>query len=86
VLDTWSGLTRDLLLARLGELGRLRDPGLLEDLQAIAPTVDEADLAAFLARITRAGELLEANLVPELLLDALAVSWPRAGASRKAAG
>jgi DNA polymerase III delta' subunit len=82
VLETWSALTRDLLLARLGELGRLHDPSLIEDLQASAPLIDQEELVTFLARIARSGELLEANLAPELLLDALAVGWPSAAAAR----
>jgi hypothetical protein len=38
--------------------------------------VPAADLAGFLARLGRAGELLEVNVAPELLLDSLVLGWP----------
>ena len=35
-----------------------------------------APLAAFLDRLARAGELLDVNVAPELLLDSLVLAWP----------
>ena len=32
--------------------------------------------SAFLARLSRAGELVDANVAPELVLDVLLVRWP----------
>jgi hypothetical protein len=34
------------------------------------------DLAAFLDRLARAGELLDVNVAPELLVDSLVLAWP----------
>ena len=38
--------------------------------------------AAFLARLTRAGELVDGNVSPELVLDVLLVRWPVVGSGR----
>jgi hypothetical protein len=35
-------------------------------------------VGAFLRRLDEAGELLEANVRPEIVLDALLLAWPRA--------
>jgi hypothetical protein len=39
-----------------------------------------AELGTFLGRLDSAGELLEANVRPELVLDTLLLHWPRAAA------
>ncbi len=78
LLDVWRGLARDLALAELGAVRSIRDVGLLEELTAAAATVDPGEFAAFIGRLARAGELLEANVSPELVLDVLLVRWPRA--------
>ena len=83
----WRDLTRDLLVTRLGAERDVRDPGLLDDLRVAAaafgepgrdPAHDPAarSLTAFLKRLDDAGELLEANVRPELVLDALLLAWP----------
>jgi len=41
---------------------------------------------AFLGRLVRAAELLEANANPELLVDTLVLAWPRSRAAGSAAG
>jgi alpha-amylase/alpha-mannosidase (GH57 family) len=51
---------------------------LLDDLAAVAPRVASASVVAFLGRLVRAAELLEANANPELLVDVLVVAWPAA--------
>jgi hypothetical protein len=79
LLDAWRGLARDLALAQLGAVRSIRDVGLLEELQATAAIAPPDAFAAFLARIARAGELLDANVSPELVLDVLLVRWPAAG-------
>jgi DNA polymerase-3 subunit delta' len=48
----------------------------------LAPLVPRsAALGSFLGRLDSAGELLEANVRPELVLDTLLLHWPRADAS-----
>jgi len=46
--------------------------------------VQAARLTAFLGRLDAAGELLEANVRPELVLDTLLLAWPSATAARAA--
>ena len=71
----WRDVARDLLLVRLGEERRLRDPALIDDLRAadMAP----AAITAFLERLDRAAELIDGNVSPELAIDVLLVRWPR---------
>jgi DNA polymerase-3 subunit delta' len=82
LIGLWRDLGRDLLLVRLGLDREIRDPALLDDLRAAA-AADETrgdagrDLAGFLARLDDDGELLEANVRPELLVDSLLLAWPR---------
>jgi DNA polymerase III delta' subunit len=79
VLDVWRDLTRDLLVA-----GDQREPGhdptLIDELAAAATVVPVDAAGAFLGRLARAGELLELNIAPELLLDGLVLRWPVATA------
>ncbi|MEO5939265.1 MAG: hypothetical protein ABIZ72_00115 [Candidatus Limnocylindrales bacterium] len=91
VVGLWRELARDLLVVILGQERQVRDPALLDDLReaaarlaAGAPDRDGdagmADggeaLGGFLARLDAAGELLEANVRPELVLDTLVLRWP----------
>jgi hypothetical protein len=82
LIGLWRDLGRDLLLVRLGLDREIRDPALLDDLRAAAAADgkrgdDGRDLAGFLARLDADGELLEANVRPELLVDSLLLAWPR---------
>ena len=86
LLDAWRGLARDLALAQLGAVRSIRDVGLLEELQATAAIAPPDAFAAFLGRLARAGELLDANVSPELVLDVLLVRWPAAGRGAVLAG
>jgi DNA polymerase-3 subunit delta' len=79
LLDAWRGLARDLALAQLGAVRSIREIGLLEELQATAAIAPPDAFAAFLGRLARAGELVDANVSPELVLDVLLVRWPAAG-------
>ncbi len=83
----WQDLARDMALVALGERRLVRDPGLLDDLEAAVTREGTAPgqrhhasgaggPAAFLARLSRAAELLEGNVAPELVLDTLVVAWP----------
>lgn len=77
LLDAWRELARDLALAQSGSLAEVREIALLEELEVAARDLPPGAAAAALARIVRAGELLEANVSPELLLDVLLLRWPR---------
>lgn len=81
LVGVWREVARDLVVAALGEDRRVRDPALLDDLRATAKRLGEGAAAAagsFLRRLDAAGELLEANVRPELVLDGLLLGWPRA--------
>jgi len=81
LLEVWRDLVHDLALARAGELRGLRDPGLLDELAAVGPRLPKGEPGWFLARLARTGELLEANVAPELALDVLVLAWPHVAAS-----
>lgn len=70
-------LVHDLALAASGDLRGLRDPGLIDDLGAVAARLPAGAAAAALADVARTGELIEANVAPELALDVLVLRWPR---------
>jgi DNA polymerase-3 subunit delta' len=78
LLGAWTAVARDLAVAAAGSPGAVRDIALLDDLAAVAPRVASASVVAFLGRLVRAAELLEANANPELLVDVLVVAWPSA--------
>jgi len=77
LVTLWSDVARDLALAGAGGGRSVRDPVLLEELTAVAATVEPGVAAAFLDRTARAAELLVSNVSPELILDTLALAWPR---------
>ena len=71
----WREVARDLAVAGLGDERLIRDAGLLDELRAAAG-ITPVELGAFLERLDRSGELIEANASPELVLDVLVLSWP----------
>jgi DNA polymerase-3 subunit delta' len=80
IVALWRELARDLVVAGLGAERQLRDPALLDDLRAAAAELGPGggtDVGTFLGRLDVAGELLEANVRPELVLDSLLLAWPR---------
>jgi DNA polymerase-3 subunit delta' len=83
----WADLTRDLVLCRIGLPGDVRDLALLDETAAAAARLDADAPAAFLDRLGRAGIQLRGNVSPELVLDDLAIGWPRPidGAGRRPA-
>ena len=76
LIAIWRDLARDLTVAGLGDERLVHDVGLLDELRA-ATGISTAELAGFLERLDRGGELLEANASPELVLDVLVLAWPR---------
>jgi DNA polymerase-3 subunit delta' len=81
LLDAWRELARDLALAQAGSGRSIRDVALLEEVAAAARALPPGGAEAALVRLSRASELVDANVSPELVLDVLLVRWPqRAGA------
>ncbi len=78
LLATWAAVARDLAVVAAGAPGAVRDPALLDDLERASARVAPSDPPAFLVRLSRAVQLLEANANPELLVDVLVLAWPPA--------
>jgi DNA polymerase III subunit delta' len=78
ILDLWLDLARDLALAARGATGSMRDMALLEDLETMAARTEPGAVDASLTRLTRARELVDANVSPELVLDVALLRWPAA--------
>ncbi len=76
LLEIWTDVARDLLSTATGDRRRVRDQGLLDDLDANA-SVDRGAVAAFVERLVETSRRLESNVSPELALDVLVVAWPR---------
>jgi DNA polymerase-3 subunit delta' len=77
LVGLWSDVARDLALSNRGLASSVRDLGLLDETNAQAARLDGRELDAFLDRLGRAGVLLVGNVSPELVLDDLALAWPR---------
>jgi hypothetical protein len=71
----WRDVARDLALVALGEPGGVRQLELLDDLEAAARRLPAGFAAAQLQRLDVAGERLEGNVGPELVVDVLALGW-----------
>ena len=79
LLDAWRALAIDLARARLGDDGRLHDPGLLEEVRGAAVGLPASSLEGFIGELARAEDVLDGNANPELTVDVLALAWPRLG-------
>jgi DNA polymerase III delta' subunit len=77
LLGLWMDVARDLTLAANGGGRSVRDTVLLEELVDVASALPPGSAARFLERAGRSAELLASNVSPELLLDSLALAWPR---------
>lgn len=71
----WRDVARDLALVSLGELGEVRQIDLLDDLETVARRLPSGFPQAQLRRLEVAGERLEGNVSPELVVDELALGW-----------
>ncbi|MEZ0239179.1 MAG: hypothetical protein ACAH65_00125, partial [Chloroflexota bacterium] len=71
----WRDVARDLALVALGEAAGIRQLDLLDDLEAAIDRLPVSFAAAQLRRLEVAGERLEGNVSPELVIDALAIGW-----------
>jgi DNA polymerase-3 subunit delta' len=77
VVSLWTDVTRDVALCQRGLERAVRDLDRLDDTRALAAELDHDAVTAFLDRLGRATVLLGTNVSPELVLDDLALSWPR---------
>ena len=77
LVGLWTDVARDLALSSRGLASSVRDLGLLDETNAQAARLDGSALDAFLDRLGRAAVLLVGNVSPELVLDDLALAWPR---------
>jgi hypothetical protein len=71
----WRDVVRDLALVEMGEPGDVRQVDLLDDLDAATTRLPPAFAPEQLRRLDVAGERLEGNVSPELVIDALALGW-----------
>ena len=81
LLGLWADVARDLVLVGSGGARSVHDTVLLDELSAISAAIPPGSAAAFLARAARSAELLAGNVSPELVLDALVLSWPSRSAA-----
>ena len=75
LVGIWGSVLRDLALAGRGASASIRDLDLIDDLATVAPTLAPDRAGALLRDLDLAGERLEGNVSPELVLDVLAVRW-----------
>ena len=77
LIGLWRDLARDLAVVAADGAGTsVREVRALEELERAASAIPAGAAAAALTRLLRAGELLDANVSPELLLDVLLIRWP----------
>ena len=71
----WRDVARDLALVTMGDGGDVRQLDLLDDLEVAARRLPRDFAPSQLRRLDVAGERLEGNVSPELVVDALAIGW-----------
>ena len=75
LVGIWRSVLRDLALAGHGAMASVRDLELLDDLRAGATRLTPEAAGERLRDLDVAGERLEGNVSPELVLDVLALRW-----------
>jgi len=85
IIEVWRDLGRDLAVAVHGGGRGIRDLDQLDELLALSKRVDAAQLRRFLDRLDRLMLAIEGYASPELTLDALLLTWPRASGSARSA-
>ena len=73
----WTEVARDLALVAAGGAASVHDPAMLEETVKAADGLEPDVAIEALRRLERAGTLVAANVSPELVLDAMAIAWPR---------
>jgi DNA polymerase III subunit delta' len=77
LVTLWTDVARDLALCQRGIERSVRDLALIDDTRALAAQLETDGVAMFLDRLGRATVLIAGNVSPELVLDDLALAWPR---------
>jgi DNA polymerase III delta' subunit len=85
LIGLWTDVARDLALCQRGLDRSVRDLALLDDTRALAISLDPDAVRAFIDRLGRASVLIAGNASPELVLDDLALAWPRPRVGSRAA-
>jgi DNA polymerase III delta' subunit len=85
LIALWTDVARDLALCQRGLDRSVRDLALLDDTKALAMRLDPDEIGRFIERSGRASVLISGNASPELVLDDLALAWPRPHPSSHAA-
>jgi hypothetical protein len=85
VIALWTDIARDIGLCQRGLDRSVRDLALLDDIRALAVSLDPSALETFMDRLGRASVLIAGNASPELVLDDLALAWPRPRVGSRAA-
>lgn len=75
LIGIWHAVLRDLALVGGGGTASVREVELLDDLKAAASRLSPGAAARLLHELDVAGERLEGNVSPELVLDVLALHW-----------
>ncbi|HJP88488.1 MAG TPA: hypothetical protein VJ850_05575 [Candidatus Limnocylindrales bacterium] len=75
LVGIWRDVARDLALVSMGDAAAVRGIELLDDLEAAGGKLPAEFPAEQLRRLEVAGERLEGNVSPELVIDALALGW-----------
>ena len=77
LIGLWTDVARDLAFVQQGLDRSVRDVAALDDTRALAARLQPGDLGGFLDRLGNAAVLVAGNVSPELVLDDLALAWPR---------
>jgi DNA polymerase-3 subunit delta' len=85
VIALWTDIARDIALCQRGLDRSVRDLALLDDIRAVAVSLDPSALGICIDRLGRASVLIAGNASPELVLDDLALAWPRPRVGSRAA-
>jgi DNA polymerase III delta' subunit len=77
LVGLWTEIARDIALCQRGLDRDVRDPALLDETRGLAAGLETTDVTRVLEQLERAALLLAGNVSPELVLDDLALAWPR---------
>ena len=83
VVEAWTELSRDLLVAALGRPELARSADLHDDLDAVARRCSPAELRAMLDLLERIAEGLRQSAAPRLALERAMLTWPRLTATAR---
>jgi DNA polymerase III delta' subunit len=85
LIALWTDLARDIAVRQRGLDRSIRDLASFDEARTLAELIDPDDLLRFIDRLGRAAVLVRGNASPELVLDDLALAWPRPRSGTRAA-